>query len=599
MAFFTKFITLHTPLDIHRQILPQSSADYANYAVPFYNFLLYSYASFTGNRWLSTNTESSTQSEFAGSNAYDLLGVSQTSSFAEIKASFRKLAKETHPDVTHSHSDSSNTSKKFIQILAAYEILSDSEKRAHYDRYLLSQRVFVQRHSINDPIMYSYVSHRDPEKQMEVVEWLKWYRYTIKDILAERRVTAGSGYFDVLERDFYSAIHAAYYGPEIESTDLLPDRFEAEERSIDSTPEVLHLVSGRDLFGIVCLTNKVPELSQTYNEKLTSFVSRLCESVVNISQKMNSDASDGVISQKQSSSSDFHTSDAYDDLELHVSGRRVAVATRVPPRCSSGIQDEDSEDQIHVYLTAHEDTNSASQVFTRDYLADFSVGSRIPLGTITGLGTSPEEGSCYVYNNSGMKTHVIMKHRTLLVKHMHWYEVGDKVSVCECRCSRARLPPSRFWLFEPRSAMHDIGGWYVETFGRDKKGRTVPSQRYWDGLDTNEQLDKRVHPAMYLLALAYRTLDIENSRRRKQTVKSIVEAKMFKVLNWSSVVLDGGLNGKKQLSDSASNSGSTKKSQVRKERITMTRDQMDTSETRLALVFATQKLKDGQSKGCK
>ncbi|GFQ04572.1 hypothetical protein PHJA_002601100 [Phtheirospermum japonicum] len=43
----------------------------------------------------------------------------------------------------------------------------------------------------------------------------------------------------------------------------------------------------------------------------------------------------------------------------------------------------------------------------------------------------------------------------------------------------------RFWLFEPRSVMHDIGGWYIETFGRDNKGKTVPTQRYWDGLDTN------------------------------------------------------------------------------------------------------------------
>lgn len=49
---------------------------------------------------------------------------------------------------------------------------------------------------------------------------------------------------------------------------------------------------------------------------------------------------------------------------------------------------------------------------------------------------------------------------------------------------------NRFWLFEPRCGMHDIGGWYIETFGRDRKGRTVLSQRYWDGFDASEQLDK-------------------------------------------------------------------------------------------------------------
>jgi hypothetical protein len=40
---------------------------------------------------------------------------------------------------------------------------------------------------------------------------------------------------------------------------------------------------------------------------------------------------------------------------------------------------------------------------------------------------------------------------------------------------------SRYWLFEPRCYMHDTGGWYIETFGRDKKGRTIPSPRQWDG----------------------------------------------------------------------------------------------------------------------
>ena len=82
------------------------------------------------------------------------------------------------------------------------------------------------------------------------------------------QVLRGNGYFDVLERDFYSAIHQAYYGPVIELVDFLPDRFEAEERSAFETPEVLHLVSGRDLFGMVCLANKFPELSFRSNDDL-------------------------------------------------------------------------------------------------------------------------------------------------------------------------------------------------------------------------------------------------------------------------------------------------------------------------------------------
>lgn len=54
-------------------------------------------------------------------NAYELLGISETSSLVEIKASFRKLAKETHPDLADSRNDST-ASRRFVQILAAYEV---------------------------------------------------------------------------------------------------------------------------------------------------------------------------------------------------------------------------------------------------------------------------------------------------------------------------------------------------------------------------------------------------------------------------------------------------------------------------------------------
>jgi DnaJ-domain-containing protein 1 len=55
--------------------------------------------------------------EGASSNAYDVLGVGETSSTTEIKASFHRLAKETHPDVA-----AAAGSRRFLQILAAYEV---------------------------------------------------------------------------------------------------------------------------------------------------------------------------------------------------------------------------------------------------------------------------------------------------------------------------------------------------------------------------------------------------------------------------------------------------------------------------------------------
>ncbi|CAA0841023.1 Chaperone DnaJ-domain superfamily protein [Striga hermonthica] len=484
--------------------------------------IFFSCPNFLRKRWLSTNAETAGPPELAGMTAYDILEVSRTSSLAEIKASFRRLAKETHPDLAHSQNHSALASRKFVQVLAAYEILSDSTKRAHYDHHLRSKRVPIEQHYRRGATIFKYNTHQHQAEQMEVVEWLKWYRHAINDVLSERRVTSGSGYFDMLERDFYSAMRAAYYGPEIESVDRLPDRFEAEERSVQTTPEVLHLVSGRDLFGMVCLADKQYQLSCAHTEKLGSTALNSVPLSHNVSTRLKSDVNEDLGFLKQSSHADFLSSDAYRDLELHLSGRVIAVATRTPPGSGAASVDEDSIDQIHVYLASCEDRLHA----------DSSLESEFLLGVIKGLGTTSEEATCYVYNGAGVKTHMIMKHRTLLVKHLHWFHVGEKVSVCECRCTRARLPPSKFWLFEPRSAMHDIGGWYIETFGRDNKGKTVPGQRYWDNLDTNAHSEERLHPAVYLLALAYRTLDIEDARRGKKTFKDKVEAKMSNILSW-------------------------------------------------------------------
>ncbi len=62
---------------------------------------------------------------------YELLRVSRTASDAEIKQSFRALARELHPDV----SDDPDADRRFREVAEAYEVLSDPERRALYDRY--------------------------------------------------------------------------------------------------------------------------------------------------------------------------------------------------------------------------------------------------------------------------------------------------------------------------------------------------------------------------------------------------------------------------------------------------------------------------------
>ncbi|HET7283515.1 MAG TPA: DnaJ domain-containing protein [Nitrososphaeraceae archaeon] len=61
-------------------------------------------------------------------NPYIVLGVSNTASQAEIKTSFRNLALKYHPD----RNKNSEAKQKFIQIIEAYEVLSDGQARKDY-----------------------------------------------------------------------------------------------------------------------------------------------------------------------------------------------------------------------------------------------------------------------------------------------------------------------------------------------------------------------------------------------------------------------------------------------------------------------------------
>jgi molecular chaperone DnaJ len=63
---------------------------------------------------------------------YEILGVSKSSSADEIKKAYRKVAMQFHPDRNPGDKESE---EKFKEAAEAYEILSDQEKRAQYDRY--------------------------------------------------------------------------------------------------------------------------------------------------------------------------------------------------------------------------------------------------------------------------------------------------------------------------------------------------------------------------------------------------------------------------------------------------------------------------------
>ncbi|KAH9297688.1 hypothetical protein KI387_029370, partial [Taxus chinensis] len=345
---------------------------------------------------------------------------------------------------------------------------------------------------------------------MEVVEWLKWYRHAVNDIVSRNEIGERPGLREYLEGELHSAIRAAYFGPSIESTYMLPDCFEAEERSDSTVSEVLHLVSGRHLFGVVSFADRMfmlphePSSNATY---LPSYTMPIYTSIEQIcTNKKLKKSNQQVFSEKnvevanhlkdicqtqvENKSLEINQQDAYKDLEMHLFGKVIARATRVPPVQFHGSNDgKDSQDSISIFLEVDQTTSNTKESYSigSDSKISGCSSQKVLIGTINGLGTTSSEGTCFVHGPDGEKTHMIFLHRTLLVKHMHWYNVGQKFSACECRCTRARLPPSKFWIFEPRCENHDIGGWYVETFGRTKKGKTIPFGRHWQSLNDYDE----------------------------------------------------------------------------------------------------------------
>lgn len=81
-------------------------------------------------------------------NYYAILGVSENASLFEIESAYEKLAAKWHPDKHKEHRKSAEA--KFHDISEAFEVLSDRNKRSHYDELLSHQYSLEDAHSTFD-----------------------------------------------------------------------------------------------------------------------------------------------------------------------------------------------------------------------------------------------------------------------------------------------------------------------------------------------------------------------------------------------------------------------------------------------------------------
>ena len=63
---------------------------------------------------------------------YEVLGIDKNATPDEIKKAYRQMAKKYHPDI---NKDDKGAEEKFKEVNEAYEVLSDSQKKAAYDQF--------------------------------------------------------------------------------------------------------------------------------------------------------------------------------------------------------------------------------------------------------------------------------------------------------------------------------------------------------------------------------------------------------------------------------------------------------------------------------
>lgn len=85
---------------------------------------------------------------FPKGDLYQILEVDKNATLEEIKKSYWKLIRESHPDKAGSTAENN---EKFSQIRQAYEVLSDPGRRLGYDRYMNVSNGSYRRQQVNEP----------------------------------------------------------------------------------------------------------------------------------------------------------------------------------------------------------------------------------------------------------------------------------------------------------------------------------------------------------------------------------------------------------------------------------------------------------------
>ena len=100
---------------------------------------------------------------------YQTLGLSPQATSQEIKQAYRRLVKQFHPDSQTADADRETT----VALNAAYEVLSDPQRRCHYDRELADTAVPQrQRRTVRNQRHYQQARQQNATREPDLEAWL-------------------------------------------------------------------------------------------------------------------------------------------------------------------------------------------------------------------------------------------------------------------------------------------------------------------------------------------------------------------------------------------------------------------------------------------
>ncbi|KAH6558214.1 hypothetical protein KP509_1Z073800 [Ceratopteris richardii] len=108
----------------------------------------------------ATQPSSPTEAASRSPTLYEFLQLSPDATAAQIKASYRRLARLYHPDASASPRDKNHSATLFRQIHSAYTALSDTATRSSYDLYLSAQAMSSSDYSVSSAPRASALRNR-------------------------------------------------------------------------------------------------------------------------------------------------------------------------------------------------------------------------------------------------------------------------------------------------------------------------------------------------------------------------------------------------------------------------------------------------------